>query len=139
MTEQPQLETDPRFPSGRWVGFWLQKHVPPGRHQTELLLTFQDGVLTGEGRDWVGQYTVRGRYTLADGRCHWSKQYQGRHEVLYDGFNEGQGIWGKWRIAGGSSSVEVHGGFHIWPEEMPDPTGQYLTEHADVPAELVPA
>ena len=87
---QPQPETDPRFPSGRWIGFFVQKHPPPGKHS-----------------------------------------------VYYEGYNEGQGIWGAWHIPAGSLTIEVSGGFHIWPEEMPDPTGRYLHEHADVPAELV--
>ena len=60
MTENAgPLETDPRFPSGRWVGFWIQRFLAPGRFQTELHLTFVQGVLSGEGRDWVGAYTVR--------------------------------------------------------------------------------
>lgn len=133
-TKPEHAETDPRFPSGRWVGFWIQKHDPPGRHQTELLLTFSQGDLRGEGRDWVGTYTVRGRYNLADGRCHWTKAYQGKHAVTYDGFNEGKGIWGTWTIAASEISVEVHGGFHIWPEGMLDPTGSYLSEEAELPA-----
>ena len=35
MSESPRLETDPRFPSGKWVGFWIQKHPPVGRQPTE--------------------------------------------------------------------------------------------------------
>jgi hypothetical protein len=131
------LETDPRFPSGRWVGFWIQKHCSPGRFETELLLTFAQGVLTGEGRDRVGEYTVRGHYSLADGRCHWTKSYLGRHDVFYEGFNEGKGIWGTWTIpVGDASHVELRGGFHIWPEGMLDPTGSRLFEEADPPIVL---
>jgi hypothetical protein len=137
MSESPQLETDPRFPSGKWVGFWIQKHPPLGRHPTELFLTFADGLLHGEGRDIVGQYTVKGRYDLADGRCHWVKHYVGKHDVYYDGFNEGKGIWGTWMIRESALSIKLHGGFHIWPEEMPDPTERTLKEEADVPAEPV--
>ena len=136
---RPQPETDPRFPSGRWIGFFVQKHPPRGKHSMELDLTFVDGVLSGDGRDWVGKFTVRGRYSLADGRCQWSKQYLGKHAVFYEGFNEGQGIWGAWHIPAGTLTVDVSGGFHIWPEEMPDPTGRHLTEEAEVPAELVPS
>ena len=55
------LETDPRFPSGRWIGFFLDKRLP-GKHQMELLLTFRQGEVTGEGRDKVGKFLVRGRY-----------------------------------------------------------------------------
>src|SRR5205807_660191 len=95
--------------------------------------TFANGRLHGEGRDWVGKFTVSGRYDLADGRCHWTKQYVGMHAVSYNGFNEGQGIWGTWLI----QDIETRGGFHIWPEEMPDPSTRHLTEHADAPVELV--
>ena len=129
-----QAETDPRFPSGRWVGFWVQEHVPPGRFPTELFLSFARGVLTGEGRDWVGPYTMRGRYSVEDGRCRWTKHYLGKHDVLYEGYNEGKGIWGTWLISMSEYNYELRGGFHIWPEGMPDPTGSHLTEAADLPA-----
>ena len=49
--EQTDLETDPRFPSGPWTGFFLQPLVP-GRHLMELRLTFRRGEVKGEGRDW---------------------------------------------------------------------------------------
>lgn len=126
--EQPELETDPRFPSGPWVGFFLQK-VIPGRHRMELRLTFLGGQMTGEGRDFVGAFAIRGRYLLADGTCHWTKQYLGKHDVFYRGFNEGKGIWGTWEIA----KDRLRGGFHIWPEGMPDPSGSHLTEAAELP------
>ena len=57
------LETDPRFPSGPWTGFYLQRLVP-GRHTMELQLTFRQGEMTGEGRDRVGKFLVKGRYEL---------------------------------------------------------------------------
>ena len=38
--EPAVLETDPRFPSGPWTGFFLQKLLP-GRHVMELRLTFR--------------------------------------------------------------------------------------------------
>jgi hypothetical protein len=129
------LETDPRFPSGPWVGFFLQRQVP-GRHLMELRLTFRQGVMTGEGRDWVGDFLITGRYGVEDGKCHWTKRYVGRHDVFYQGFNEGKGIWGTWEIPPEKNyGVRYHGGFHIWPEGMADPTGEHLTEEADVPAE----
>jgi hypothetical protein len=130
-----EAETDPRFPSGRWVGFWIQRYPPIGRHPTELVLTFRGGTLRGEGRDVVGDFTVAGGYDLASGRCHWTKHYLGRHDVAYEGFNEGRGIWGRWTIADVDGSALGHGGFHIWPAGMPDPTGGHLTEQAPAPAE----
>jgi hypothetical protein len=43
-------ETDARFPSGPWTGFFLQYWFP-GRHTTDLDLTAADGRLIGTGRD----------------------------------------------------------------------------------------
>ena len=129
------LETDPRFPSGPWTGFFLQPQLP-GRHLMELKLTFRQGSMTGEGRDWVGQFLIRGQYNLKDGKCYWTKRYIGKHDVFYKGFNEGKGIWGAWEIpADQNAGQRWHGGFHIWPEGMGDPTQQTLTEEAEVPAE----
>jgi hypothetical protein len=126
--EAHDLETDPRFPSGPWAGFFLQRELP-GRHQMELRLTFRDGLLTGEGRDRIGPFVVRGRYDVADGKCAWIKHYVGRHDVFYQGYNEGNGIWGVWSIP-----PLYRGGFHIWPEGMGDPTRPELAEEADLPA-----
>lgn len=135
-SESSENETDSRFPSGPWIGFFLQKEKP-GRHQMELALVFSHGVLTGTGRDWVGEFLVRGKYDLEDGRCHWTKRYVGKHDVYYAGFNEGKGIWGTWEIAY-SGVVVYRGGFHIWPKGMANPTGSELAEEADLPLEVVP-
>jgi len=127
-----QLETDPRFPSGPWTGFFLQK-ARPGKHKMELRLTFKNGELRGEGRDRVGKFTVRGRYDVADGRCRWTKRYLGKHDVYYQGFNEGKGIWGVWEIPSETLPAFNRGGFHIWPEGMTDPSQPQLSEEADLP------
>ena len=128
-TTQP-LETDLRFPSGPWTGFFTQPQIP-GRHLMELHLTFRGGTLSGEGGDWVGKFILTGRYSVADGRCHWTKRYLGRHDVFYKGYNEGKGIWGVWEIR----TDGLRGGFHIWPEGMADPSRPTLAEEADLPAE----
>jgi len=134
-SQSQNLEADPNFPSGPWTGFFLQPQLP-GKHRMELHLTFQNGVMTGEGRDWVGNFTIRGRYDVATGQCHWTKRYLGKHDVFYNGFNEGKGIWGVWEIAAtANAGVKLRGGFHIWPEGMADPTGDRLAEEADVPVE----
>ncbi|HJZ93134.1 MAG TPA: hypothetical protein VKE40_19815 [Gemmataceae bacterium] len=109
------LESDPRFPSGAWTGFFLQYWLP-GRHPTDLSLTCSGGELTGTGHDWVGPYTVDGRYDIATGRCEWTKQYLGKHSVAYRGTNDGNGIWGVWEIRQLGSLFVDRGGFHIWPE-----------------------
>lgn len=128
------LETDPRFPSGRWTGFFLDKRVR-GKTQMELLLTFLQGEMTGEGRDRVGPFLIRGRYAIEDGQCHWNKRYVGGHDVFYKGFNEGKGIWGRWELTPKEIYGFVHGGFHIWPETMGDPTQDTLAEEAEAPNE----
>src|SRR5262249_17278243 len=128
--DRATLETDPRFPSGPWTGFFLQRQIP-GRHLMELKLTFRQGALTGEGRDWVGRFSVRGRYTVEEGKCYWTKRYLGKHDVFYQGFNEGKGIWGTWEILSDS-----RGGFHIWPEGMQDPSKPGLHAEAEPPVEL---
>src|SRR5439155_19368297 len=99
-------------------------------------LTFKQGRLTGDGRDCVGLFVIHGRYSVEDGKCHWSKRYLGRHDVFYQGFNEGKGIWGRWEISADQNrGVALHGGFHIWPEGMPDGEHEALHEEADVPIE----
>jgi hypothetical protein len=128
--EAPDLETDPRFPSGPWAGYFLQPEVP-GRHRMELRLTFRDGRFTGEGRDRVGPFTINGVYEVAGGTCSWLKQYVGRHRVFYRGYNEGKGIWGVWTLP-----PYYRGGFHIWPEGVGGPGGPALTEEADTPVEV---
>jgi hypothetical protein len=108
--QPPDLETDDRFPSGPWQGYFLESHRAD-KGWMELELKFQDGQIRGEGRDRVGMFILRGTYQIEDGRCHWAKRYIGKHDVLYAGYNEGRGIWGTWEI----TDPACKGGFHIWP------------------------
>lgn len=125
------LEQDSRFPSGPWKGYFLQPMLKSGRSWMELHLTFREGRMRGEGRDWVGNFLIVGRYETDSGKCHWSKRYIGRHDVAYQGYNEGKGIWGQWQIP-----PLWHGGFHIWPVAMGDPDTNRLVESIEEP-ELV--
>lgn len=127
---KPTAETDPRFPSGPWRGFFLMPHSP-GRHTMELHLDFAQGVMTGEGQDKIGEFLIRGKYSIDNGKCHWTKKYIGKHDVFYQGFNEGKGIWGVWEIP-----PTWRGGFYIWPMAMGDPTSPNLTEAIDEPVEF---
>jgi hypothetical protein len=115
MLEHENLERDPRFPSGAWTGFFLQIWLP-GRQRTDLSMTCRDGELTGTGGDWVGPYSIQGRYHLETGQCDWVKQYLGKHSVTYRGYNNGHGIWGVWEIKQLGGLYIDRGGFHIWPE-----------------------
>ncbi len=123
------LETDPRFPSGRWTGFFMQ-HVLTGRQTMTLDLTFQGGRLEARGRDVVGPFNFRGTYDTQDGRCRWTKHYDWKHNVAYTGVNEGQGIWGVWEIRLLWGLYLDRGVFHIWPEGQPPSAEADLTELA---------
>src|SRR5262249_19364078 len=123
-------ETDPRFPSGPWQGFFLMVGWP-GRHSMELHLELRKTVMKGEGRDRIGEFLLHSKYSTDDGKCHWIKHYIGKHDVFYQGYNEGKGIWGVWEIP-----PEHRGGFHIWPTSMGDPTFPKLTEALDASVEF---
>jgi hypothetical protein len=125
-----ESETDSRFPSGAWNGFFLQPSRP-GRNWMELRLRFFNGKMDGHGRDFVGKFNLNGKYDLETGKCSWSKQYLGQHDVAYQGYNEGKGIWGVWEIA--RVTRDGRGGFYIWPHGMADPTGSTLHAEEDRP------
>ncbi len=130
LTEQARIETDSRFPSGPWTGFYLQPPLP-GRFLMEKLLLFKDGSLTGSGRDLIGSFICKGRYEVASGLCHWTKSYLGKHDVFYQGQNQEGFIHGEWTIP--DAKMIMKGGFVIWPEGMEDPTKRRL--HEAVPLE----
>lgn len=117
-------ESDERFPSGPWSGYY-QQH---GRHGMDLTLTFRKGQISGDGRDSVGTFLIRGSYDTQTGKCHWSKRYLGAHDVHYDGYNEGKGIWGVWDLRGWG-----RGGFHIWPKAWGQGIGLSLEEEIEEP------
>ena len=129
----PNVESDPRFPSGKWVGFFTYKKIP-GKHSMEMILTFADGSMIGSGRDVVGSFNIDGAYQISDGSCVFVKTYVAKHAVGYRGFNEGKGIWGTWEIS--HRDLKATGGFHIWPDGMADPTQPVLREEAEYHDEI---
>lgn len=134
LTQPPpsNLETDDRFPSGPWEGFFLQPQLTTTTRQwMELSLIFRQGTVQGEGRDRVGKFVIKGRYTTDDGKCWWTKRYLGKHDVFYEGYNEGKGIWGLWEL----KVPPWRGGFHIWPLGMADPTKSRLATAIDLPVD----
>ncbi len=78
--ETPAFESDSRFPSGPWTGYFLQPSLP-GKHWMELMLTFREGVATGEGRDWVGDFRIKGQLP---GRGRQVSVDQGLHQEARD-------------------------------------------------------
>lgn len=114
--EAPIAESDPRFPSGPWTGFFLQWWMP-GRHMMDIETAFSSGRFQATGQDIVGPFTLEGSYNATDGKCKWVKSYQGKHSVKYEGVNEGEGIWGVWEIKLGPLYRD-QGVVHIWPRGM---------------------
>lgn len=106
-------ETDERFPSGPWAGFYVQQGI---RVRQRMGLRFAEGLASGEGRDAVGSFVISGAYDVGSGAVRLQKCYE-KHSVAYSGWAEGSGddgIWGTWVIE--SAGVSDRGGFHIWPE-----------------------
>ena len=118
--KRPAVETDPRFPSGPWIGFWIQRGF--GKQKMSLSLAFINGRVVGCGRDVVGRFDFNGIYDLKTGRVQMVKLYERAHRVDYDGTNQGDGmwLWGVWSIR------TIRGGFHLWPEDEDDPTQRQL-------------
>ena len=65
--KQPAVETDPRFPSGPWIGFYIQRGH--GKQQMSLSLAFVDGRVTGTGRDIVGRFDFSAHTICRQGEC----------------------------------------------------------------------
>lgn len=101
--------SDSDFPSGPWTGFFTYTSFP-GKSRMDLSLTFANGRATGEGNDNVGPFIITGSYDITAKECYWTKTYVGAHDVFYEGFREGKGIWGTWEIG-----ALGRGGFQIWP------------------------
>jgi hypothetical protein len=93
------VERDPRYPSGRWTGYWTQQDYS-GRHQMELELVFGGGAIVGEGSDFAGHFTVTGRYVADERRCDMIKQYTDGPAIRWDGGHFGNVIWiaGAWQL-----------------------------------------
>jgi hypothetical protein len=73
----------------------------------DLLMEFENGRITGEGRDIVGPFVIDGRYEHDE--CRWQKVYVAAHSVYYAGRKQGKSIAGTWELPG------LQGGFKIWP------------------------
>ncbi len=111
-------EDDPMYPSGPWVGFF--NYGPGGaRFRQEMDLTFRNRRLAGDGFDGeLGAFVIRGGFDPGRQKVWWTKTYPASHDVWYQGFREGKGIWGTWEIAGVG-----RGGFMIWPKALGEEPG----------------
>jgi len=112
MNEELNTETDSRFPSGPWFGFYRQDGE---QSRQRFSLTFRDGRITGGGTDPVSPFRVDGTYDVASGAVRITKSYM-QYKVYYNGSNDGDGICGLWEIPSGFTTDS--GEFHIWPDEL---------------------
>jgi hypothetical protein len=113
------------FPSGPWTGFYNYRRNTR-KHRMDLVLTFADRAVSGDGNDDIGRFVVVGRFDTAKSECSWTKTYIAGHDVYYRGFREGKGIWGLWELPNES------GGFHIWP--LGEEEGEQEHESVEEPA-----
>lgn len=123
------FETDDRFPSGPWKGYFMQRSVGASKCEMELHLSFIGGRVMGTGRDGIGPFSIVGRYEVETGKVWWTKKYPG-HDVFYQGFAEGKGIWGTWQIPPSDRD-----GFRVWPKGIADAMEQASRE-ADRPMRI---
>jgi hypothetical protein len=127
----PSLETDERFVSGPWRGFYVQWGA---RGHQELSLTFFDGQIVGDGADRAGDFRVSGGYDTESGKVWIHKTYP-THTVEYDGFaapGQDRGIRGAWQIRYAGS--RDHGEFHIWPDASAGGHADRLRAEEPIPA-----
>jgi len=119
------FESDQRLPSGEWSGFYLENHQPR-RGWMHLYINFHNSRIQGEGTDYVGPWIIDGSYDLDNQVCQWTKQYQGKHRVDYQGKVTENGIQGVWNIRNWNN-----GPFHIWPNSRLDLQNLYMKDELD--------
>ena len=110
------------IPTGQWNGFYIESHQEQ-RGWMHQYLEFDDGELKGEGTDYVGPWTLQGKYDLSELKCVWIKSYVGKHDVTYRGTISKTGITGIWDIR-----ESLTGSFHIWPQHMTEFDSLYMQE-----------
>lgn len=87
-------------------GWWVQDFF--GRQpMSPLTLTFDEGNISGSGKDIVGPFTMEG--VLKDGKVAIDKQYVGQHATTYLGEFDGEGsMQGTWHIDGNTGPWGIH-------------------------------
>lgn len=113
------------FPSGPWTGFYNYGRSTR-KHRMDLVMTFADHTVSGDGSDDIGEFVITGRFDETSREYYWTKAYFAGHDVYYRGYREGKGIWGLWELPSES------GGFHIWP--LGREQGELDQESAEEPA-----
>lgn len=123
-------ETDKRFPSGIWVGYWMQGYI---KGRMRLTLEFINGAITGEGSDPVGTFKMKGIYSLRHNMVSMSKRYYGAHSVGYVGGAADGGLNGTWQIR----SIPQIDEWRLWPLVDKVETVHHAVESEDAPIVLI--
>ena len=107
-------ETDPRFPSGQWQGFYVQSGT---KHPMSAQLRFRRGRISGDGMDGVGGFRMAGTYNLDGGQVTLRKHYFAQHMVVYIG-NGGplRSLQGRWDLRADG----LCGFWRLWPVDADD-------------------
>ena len=121
-------ETDERFPSGPWFGYYHQWGI---QARQRLRLEFAGGTVSGGGRDPGGDFAVRGVYSVEAGTVSLIKTYAA-HRVEYAGQANGDGIGGDWAIR--YEHTTDRGIFRIWPDDLAMSEKPRLKAEEPVPA-----
>jgi hypothetical protein len=124
------MSTNHEFTSGNWTGFYLESHRREPGWMHLYLDCDEQGVIKGEGIDYVGPWTLWGTFHVANKLCTWTKAYVNKHSVHYEGLLSEQGIIGEWNIRS-----FPRGRFHIWPEGMRPIYEDYLQNGIPIPAD----
>lgn len=109
------------YPSGSWVGHWDQNGL--GRQKMfDLQIKFSGNILSGEGWDCVGEFSLDGEIH-PDAKVQIVKKYKNRHSVVYLGQHDGEGmIYGAWALDGdnGTFALRPESGFRKSEEPIPE-------------------
>jgi hypothetical protein len=129
----PASETDARFPSGLWTGFYVQWGQ---RGQQDLTLSFKNGQISGCGSDTAGEFEIEGQYDPSTGQCGLTKSYADSHDVEYEGKADPTGISGNWLLYHQADPLGIprdRGTFHIWPVPRSGAAGNHADQHLSTP------
>jgi hypothetical protein len=117
----PSVEGQIREDGHRWTGYYTYGTGGQAgeKNRMDLVLVMDGGRIRGTGSDAeVGSFEIDGTYRSGSNELEFVKRYPKRPDIRYTGFfEEGYGIWGKWRGGLSRSAVTVRsrGEFHIWP------------------------
>ena len=102
-----RLETDKRYPSGLWIGYWMQGFI---FRREQMTLTFSGGKVTGDGSDSLGAFRISGCYCVDTGAVSLRKTYDKCPDVSHAGETGEFCIYGTRQIDG----IQQEGDWRIW-------------------------